>query len=343
MSRHSEEGQPKPQMYDKNIPLFFQSASRLGAKYWGEMTPSVGFAALCRISDGGAPSLTARYLSRRNYSPPKTGGEMTPAVGLAALCRVNYEGDSGHIERHLSRRSPPPFSFHLPWRLSPMSCRNHKCMMKTAAYVIPTIHHVNTKKSNIQALILVPTRELAQSQRVSVVHQEVDPRAFVEDAIECPQEERLSRWTVHICRRFSGNSRDSWSHWRGDARPTSKRKSNSSLKSPEIKQDQEESPLVLNKQEPRQNICCATYILIISRAHELLKQTFSFAEFGSIVRPYQAQLAVWANTQAGLSAGLVKKLMPQHAQNIDNFAKQEPSFLPQHQSSSPSAVFGYLA
>ncbi|TID14365.1 ATP-dependent RNA helicase dhh1 [Venturia nashicola] len=32
---------------------------------------------------------------------------------------------------------------------------------KTAAYVIPTIHRVNTKKSNIQALILVPTRELA--------------------------------------------------------------------------------------------------------------------------------------------------------------------------------------
>jgi ATP-dependent RNA helicase DDX6/DHH1 len=32
---------------------------------------------------------------------------------------------------------------------------------KTAAYVIPTIHRVNTKKNNIQALILVPTRELA--------------------------------------------------------------------------------------------------------------------------------------------------------------------------------------
>jgi ATP-dependent RNA helicase DDX6/DHH1 len=32
---------------------------------------------------------------------------------------------------------------------------------KTAAYVIPTIHRVNPKKNHIQALILVPTRELA--------------------------------------------------------------------------------------------------------------------------------------------------------------------------------------
>jgi ATP-dependent RNA helicase DDX6/DHH1 len=32
---------------------------------------------------------------------------------------------------------------------------------KTAAYVIPTLQRINTKNSSVQALILVPTRELA--------------------------------------------------------------------------------------------------------------------------------------------------------------------------------------